>query len=88
MASELIRASEVLFDEHMDDDADLQRALELSLKDSRGSAAFVAISRPVVAIPANLPASRVRALFIPLLFIQGSLRSKEPPRSEDPPMQS
>ena len=83
MASELIRASEVLFDEHMDDDADLQRALELSLKDSRGSAAFVAISRPVVAIPANLPASRVRAL-----FIQGSLRSKEPPRSEDPPMQS
>ena len=87
MASELIRASEVLFDEHMDDDADLQRALELSLKDSRGAAAFVAIPRPV-AIPANLPASRVRALFIPLLFIQGSLRSKEPPRSEDPPMQS
>ena len=82
MASELIRASEVLFDEHMDDDADLQRALELSLKDSRGAAAFVAIPRPV-AIPANLPASRVRALFIP-----GSLRSKEPPRSEDPPMQS
>ena len=82
MASELIRASEVLFDEHMDDDADLQRALELSLKDSRGAAAFVAIPRPV-AIPANLPASRVRAL-----FIQGSLRSKEPPRSEDPPMQS
>ena len=82
MASELIRASEVLFDEHMDDDADLQRALELSLKDSRGAAAFVAIPRPV-AIPANLPASRVRAL-----FIQGSLRSKEPPLSEDPPMQS